>query len=289
MNGKDTPLKDGDEVSIIPAISGGFLSNEEIERYSRQIILPEVGGKGQKKLLNSSVLVVGAGGLGSPALLYLAAAGIGKIGVVDSDMVEISNLQRQVLHFTQDIGKPKTTSAKEKLKEINPHVDVEGFPVRITSENALKIISPFDVVVDSSDNFATRYLINDACVLLKKPLVEAAILRFEGQIMTIVPGKSACYRCLFPEPPPPGSVPTCQQAGVMGPIAGIMGCLQAIEVIKLILGEGELFTGKLQIIDLLNNVFHQVKVHRDPSCAVCGDNATINALFDYEEWCLRRG
>lgn len=288
LDGKNTSLKDGDEVSIIPAISGGALSEEEIERFSRQIILSEVGGKGQKKLLSSSVLVVGAGGLGSPALLYLTAAGVGEIGIVDSDVVELSNLQRQILHFTADVGEQKTASAREKLERINPDVKIKEFPIRITSENALDMISSFDLVVDGSDNFATRYLINDACVLLKKPLVEAAILRFEGQIMTIIPGEGPCYRCLFPEPPPPGAVPTCQQAGVIGPVAGVLGCLQAVEAIKLILGRGEHLTGKLQILDLLNNVFHQVKVRRDPSCAICGDNATIDSLFDYEEWCLRK-
>lgn len=288
LKGKDTELKDGDEVSFIPAIAGGALSEEEIERYSRQIILSEVGGVGQEKLLNSSVLVVGAGGLGSPVLLYLAAAGVGRIGVVDSDRVELNNLQRQIVHSTKDVGREKVESAKETLLRINPQIKVDTHGVRLSSSNALDIISSYDLVVDGSDNFATRYLLNDSCVMLKKPLVEAAILRFEGQIMSIIPGRGACYRCLFPEPPPPDAVPNCQQAGILGPVAGVMGSLQAIEALKILLGKGSFLEGKLLIVDTLNLIFHLVNVRRNPDCAVCGEKPEIHELIDYEEWCTRR-
>jgi adenylyltransferase/sulfurtransferase len=288
LKGKETELNDGDEVSFIPAIAGGGLNEGEIERYSRQIILSEVGGVGQEKLLNSSVLVVGAGGLGSPVLLYLAAAGVGRIGIVDSDKVELNNLQRQIVHNTKDVGKEKVKSAKETLLKINPQVRVETYGVKLNSSNALDIVSSYDLVIDGSDNFATRYLLNDSCVMLKRPLVEAAILRFEGQIMSIIPGKGACYRCLFPEPPPPDAVPNCQQAGILGPVAGVMGSLQAIEALKILLGKGSFLKGKLLIVDTLNLVFHLVNVRRNLNCAVCGDEPKIQKLIDYEEWCARR-
>lgn len=288
LKGKDTELNDGDEVSFIPAIAGGALSEEEIERYSRQIILSEVGGVGQEKLLNSSILVVGAGGLGSPVLLYLAAAGVGRIGIVDSDEVELNNLQRQIVHSTDDVGRKKVESAKETLLQINPQIKVETYGVRLNSSNALGIISSYDLVIDGSDNFATRYLLNDSCVMLKKPLVEAAILRFEGQIMSIIPGKGACYRCLFPEPPPPDAVPNCQQAGILGPVAGVMGSLQTIEALKILLGKGNFLKGRLLIVDTLNLIFHLVNVRRNPDCAVCGEKPEIRELIDYEEWCTRR-
>ncbi len=288
LKGKDTELNEGDEVSFIPAIAGGALNEEEIERYSRQIILSEVGGVGQEKLLNSSVLVVGAGGLGSPVLLYLAAAGIGRIGIVDNDKVELNNLQRQIVHSTKDVGRGKVESARESLLKINPEIKVDTYGVRLNSSNALDIISSYDLVVDGSDNFATRYLLNDSCVMLKKPLVEAAILRFEGQIMSIIPDGGACYRCLFPEPPPPDAVPNCQQAGILGPVAGVMGSLQAIEALKILLGKGSFLKGKLLIVDTLNLIFHLVNVRRKPDCAVCGEKPEIHELIDYEEWCTRR-
>lgn len=288
LKGKDTELNDGDEVSFIPAIAGGALSEEEIERYSRQIILSEMGGVGQERLLNSSVLVVGAGGLGSPVLLYLAAAGVGRIGIVDSDEVELNNLQRQIVHSTDDVGKKKVESAKETLLQINPQIKVETYGVRLNSSNVLGVVSSYDLIIDGSDNFATRYLLNDSCVMLKKPLVEAAILRFEGQIMSIIPGRGACYRCLFPEPPPPDAVPNCQQAGILGPVAGVMGSLQAIEALKILLGKGNFLEGRLLIVDTLNLVFHLVNVRRNPNCAVCGEKPEIHELIDYEEWCARR-
>ncbi len=288
LKGIKTELNDGDEISIIPAIAGGAFSEEEIDRYSRQIILSEVGGEGQKKILDSSVLVIGTGGLGSPALFYLVSAGVGRIGVVDSDKVELSNLQRQILHNTNDVGKKKVDSAEETLNKINPQTDIITYGIRLNSDNALEIISKYDLVIDGSDNFATRYLVNDSCVILKKPLVEAAILRFEGQIMTIVPDIGPCYRCLFPEPPPPGAVPSCQEAGILGPVAGIMGSLQAVEALKIILDKGKILKGKLLIVDTLNNSFHTVKLRKDPDCLICSEDPKIKELLDYEEWCTRR-
>ena len=264
-------------------------TEEQIKRYSRQIILPDVGGKGQEKLLRGSVLIVGAGGLGSPAALYLAAAGVGRIGIADSDEVEISNLQRQILHTTADIGKLKTTSAREKLVALNPDVEVTTHPVRLTSRNILDIIKDYDIIVDGSDNFPTRYLVNDACVMSNKPLSHGGIFRFDGQAITIIPGEGPCYRCLFPEPPPPGAVPSCQEAGILGAVAGIIGLVQANEVLKFILGKGELLVGKLLIFDALQTSFRTVKVPKASNCAVCGENPTVKELIDYEEFCqLRR-
>lgn len=261
------------------------LSESQIERYSRQIILPQIGGKGQEKLLNASVLIVGAGGLGSPCALYLAAAGIGKLGIVDSDKVELNNLQRQILHSTLDVSRPKVESARERIFGLNPEIKIIPYNIRLTSENILELIRDYQIVVDGSDNFPTRYLVNDACVLAKKPLVHAGIFRFEGQAMTILPGESACYRCLFPEPPPPGLVPSCQEAGILGAVAGVLGTLQANEVLKYILNLGYLLTGKLLVFNALDSSFRQVKVARDRLCPVCGEKPTLTKLIDYEQFC----
>jgi len=265
------------------------LKEDQIERYSRQIILPNVGGKGQEKILNSKVLVIGAGGLGSPCALYLGAAGVGKIGIVDSDKVELNNLQRQILHTTDRVGMPKVESAKIKLNSINPDIDVVVHNIRLTSANIMDIVKDYDIVVDGSDNFPTRYLVNDACVLSKKPLSHGGILKFDGQAMTILPGESACYRCLFAEPPPPGLVPSCQEAGILGAVAGVIGTIQANEVLKYILGSGDLLAGRLLIFSALESSFRQVKVPKDPKCPVCSKNPTVTKLIDYEEFCsLRR-
>lgn len=261
------------------------LRDDQIERYSRQIILPNIGGKGQEKLLTGKVLIIGAGGLGSPCALYLASAGVGKIGIVDSDAVELNNLQRQILHSTANVGKAKVDSAKERLNSINPDIEIIAHKLRLTSENILGIIKDYDIIVDGSDNFPTRYLVNDACVLSKKPLSHGGIFRFDGQAITIVPGQSACYRCLFPEPPPPGLVPSCQEAGILGAVAGTIGVMQANETLKYILGIGELLTGKLLVFNALDSSFRQVKVPRDPKCAVCSDKPIITKLIDYQEFC----
>ncbi len=264
------------------------LREDQIERYSRQIILPNIGGKGQEKLLNAKVLIIGAGGLGSPCALYLASAGIGTIGIVDSDKVEINNLQRQILHSNTNVGKAKVESAKERMVGINPDVKVITYNLRLTSENILDIIQDYDIIVDGSDNFPTRYLINDACVLSGRPLSHGGIFRFDGQAITILPHKSACYRCLFPEPPPPGLVPSCQEAGILGAVAGIIGTVQANEVLKYILEIGNLLTGKLLVFNALDSSFRQVKVPKDPKCPVCGENPTVTKLIDYEQFCSLR-
>lgn len=265
------------------------LREDQIERYSRQIILPDVGGKGQEKLLNAEVLIIGAGGLGSPCALYLASAGVGKIGIVDSDKIELNNLQRQILHSSGDVGREKVESAKVRLTAINQDVEIIPYKVRLTSENILDIIKEYDIVVDGSDNFPTRYLVNDACILSGKPLSHGGIFRFDGQAITILPGESACYRCLFPEPPPPGLVPSCQEAGILGAVAGVIGTIQANEVLKYILGIGTLLAGKLLVFNALDSSFRQVKVPKDPKCPVCGDKPTVTKLIDYEEFCsLRR-
>lgn len=261
------------------------LNEEQIERYSRQIILPGVGGKGQEKLLDAKVLIIGAGGLGSPAALYLACAGVGKIGIVDSDSVELNNLQRQIVHSTADVGRPKVESAAERLKGINGDIEVVPYNLRVTSDNILDIIKDYDIVVDGSDNFPTRYLVNDACVISSKPLSHGGIFRFDGQAITILPGESACYRCLFAEPPPQGMVPGCQEAGILGAVAGIIGTIQANEVLKYILGLGNLLAGKILIFNALESSFRQVKAPRDPECPVCGDNPTVTELIDYAEFC----
>ncbi|MFQ6059070.1 MAG: molybdopterin-synthase adenylyltransferase MoeB [Anaerolineae bacterium] len=263
----------------------GF-TEDQIVRYSRHIILREVGGMGQRKLLNSSVLLIGAGGLGSPAGLYLAAAGVGTLGIVDFDAVDLSNLQRQILHRTRDVGRPKTESARDTLVALNPDVTVIPHQVQLTSENALEVLEGYDVVVNGADNFPTRYLVNDACVLLGVPLVDAAIFMFEGMVTVFHPANGGpCYRCLFPTPPPPGEVPSCQEAGVLGVLPGIMGSLQALEAIKLLLGKGKPLIGELLLFDALEMEFRTVKLERDPACPVCGDHPTVTQLIDYEEFC----
>ncbi|MFH1655800.1 MAG: molybdopterin-synthase adenylyltransferase MoeB [Candidatus Omnitrophota bacterium] len=264
------------------------LREDQIERYSRQIILPNVGGKGQEKILNAKVLVIGAGGLGSPAALYLASAGIGKLGIVDSDKVELNNLQRQILHSTKDVGRPKVESAKDRLSGTNQDVGVIPYNMRLTSENILDIIKEYDIIVDGSDNFPTRYLVNDACVLSGRPLSHGGIFRFDGQATTILPGKGPCYRCLFSEPPPPGLVPSCQEAGILGAVAGVIGTIQANEILKYVLGLGDLLVGKLLVFNALDSSFRQVKVPKDPKCPVCGENPTVTKLIDYVEFCSLR-
>ncbi|MGD0884516.1 MAG: molybdopterin-synthase adenylyltransferase MoeB [Thermodesulfovibrionales bacterium] len=261
-------------------------TEEQLQRYSRHIILPEVGGKGQKKLLQSKVFIVGAGGLGCPVGFYLAAAGVGTIGIIDNDTVELSNLQRQIAHSTKTIGKLKIESAKATFEALNPDVTVVGMKERINKGNIFDLIKDYDIVVDGSDNFPTRYLINDACVMVKKPLVSGAILRFEGQVTTIMPGEGHCYRCLFEQMPPAGLVPSCQEAGVIGAIPGVVGSLQAIEVIKLILGKGDILKNVLLIYDALKTTFRRVKVPKNPDCPVCGNHPTITEIQDYDaEYC----
>ncbi|MBF0541132.1 MAG: molybdopterin-synthase adenylyltransferase MoeB [Nitrospirae bacterium] len=257
-------------------------TDDQIKRYSRHIILPEVGGKGQAKIAKAKVFMIGAGGLGCPVGYYLAAAGVGTIAIVDDDVVELSNLQRQIAHSTKTLGMPKVESAKATFETLNPDVNVIPLKLRISKDNILDLIKDYDIVVDGSDNFPTRYLVNDACVLTGKPLVSGAILRFEGQVTTIIPGKGHCYRCLFEEMPPPGLVPSCQEAGVLGVLPGIIGGLQAMEVIKLIIGKGEPLSGKLLIYDALKTTFRTVKVPKNPDCPVCGMNPTITELADYD-------
>ena len=262
------------------------LNNDEIRRYSRHLILPEVGLAGQKKICSTTVLCIGAGGLGSPIAMYLAAAGIGKIGIVDFDTVDFSNLQRQIIHGTDDVGRPKAVSAKETINSINPNVEVVIHNTRISAENALDLISGYDIVVDGTDNFPTRYLTNDACVLLKKPNVYGSIFRFEGQASVFAPHLGGpCYRCLYPEPPPPGMVPSCAEGGVLGVLPGIVGTIQATEILKLALGKGSSLIGRLLLFNALDMKFREVKLRRDPQCPLCGDNPTITKLIDYEMFC----
>lgn len=262
------------------------LNNDEIRRYSRHLILPEVGLSGQKKICSTSVLCIGAGGLGSPIAMYLAAAGIGKIGLLDFDTVDFSNLQRQIAHSTEDVGRPKTQSAAETIKGINPNVEVVLHNTRITSENALEIIGQYDIVVDGTDNFPTRYLTNDASVLLKKPNVYGSIFRFEGQASVFAPHLGGpCYRCLYPEPPPPGMVPSCAEGGVLGVLPGIVGCIQATEILKLALGKGTSLIGRLLLFNALDMRFRELKLRRDPECPLCGEHPTITTLIDYEQFC----
>jgi adenylyltransferase/sulfurtransferase len=262
------------------------LNNDEIRRYSRHLILPEVGLSGQKKICSTSVLCIGAGGLGSPIAMYLAAAGIGKLGILDFDSVDFSNLQRQIMHGTDDVGRPKTLSAKETIARINPNVEVILYNTRISSENALDLIRPYDIVVDGTDNFPTRYLTNDACVLLKKPNVYGSIFRFEGQASVFAPHLGGpCYRCLYPEPPPPGMVPSCAEGGVLGVLPGIVGTIQATEILKLALGKGSSLVGRLLLFNALDMKFRELKLRRDPRCPICGDNPTIKELIDYETFC----
>jgi MoaD family protein len=289
-----TPLKDGDTLSIVPSIAGGTaaveappatLSKEEILRYSRHLIIPEVGMEGQLKLKNASVALIGAGGLGAPLGLYLAAAGIGRIGVVDFDVVDFTNLQRQVIHGTKDVGRKKLDSAAESMLDINPNIQIDRYETALTSENALDILKDYDIVIDGTDNFPTRYLVNDACVLLGKPNVYGSIFRFEGQATVFAYQGGPCYRCLYPEPPPPGLVPSCAEGGVLGILPGTIGLIQATEAVKLILGIGEPLVGRLLLYDALAMRFRELKLRRNVECPVCGDYPTITKLIDYQEFC----
>lgn len=261
------------------------LTPEETARYARHLVLPEVGRGGQERLKAARVLLVGAGGLGSPSALYLAAAGVGTLGIVDPDAVDVTNLQRQILHGTHAIGRPKVASAKARLSDINPHVGIEVGAVRLTSGNALQIVSRFDVVVDGSDNFPTRYLVNDACVLAGKPNVYGSVYRWEGQLSVFAAAGGPCYRCLFREPPPPGLIPNCAEAGVFGALPGVIGAAQAMETIKLVMGVGESLVGRLQIFDALTWRWRELEIRRDPDCPVCGDRPTQAGLIDYEAFC----
>ena len=259
------------------------MTDEQIERYSRHIILKEVGVKGQKKLLNGKVLIIGAGGLGAPCAMYLAAAGVGTIGIVDADDVDLSNLQRQIIHATADVGKPKVQSAKETMNAMNPDVKVITYKMFVNSTNIRELIREYDFVIDGTDNFPAKFLINDACVLLKKAYSHAGIIRFQGQTMTYVPDQSSCYRCVFPTMPPKDAVPTCRQAGVLGVMGGVIGTIQATEALKYILGIGELLTGYLLTYDALTMTFRKIKIPRNKKCAVCSENPTITELIDYEQ------
>jgi molybdopterin/thiamine biosynthesis adenylyltransferase/rhodanese-related sulfurtransferase/molybdopterin converting factor small subunit len=312
---EQTTVKADDTVSIIPSVAGGAetalapvspkpqsgeggagtglhperelpeLTNEEIKRYSRHLIMPEVGVEAQKKLKASKVLCIGAGGLGSPAALYLAAAGVGTLGIVDFDTVDFSNLQRQILHGTPDVGRSKLASAKDKLNAINPNVKIELHETALTSANALELFAPYDVILDGTDNFPTRYLVNDACVLLGKPNAYGSIFRFEGQASVFATKDGPCYRCLYPEPPPPGLVPSCAEGGVLGVLPGMIGIIQATEAIKLIIGVGEPLVGRFLIYDALKMKFRELKLRKDPDCPVCGTHPTVTKLIDYEQFC----
>jgi adenylyltransferase/sulfurtransferase len=294
LSGSETPLSDGDTVAVIPAIAGGaddgdtrgpsVLTPEQVMRYSRHIIMPQVGPAGQRKLMDAKVLMIGAGGLGSPVAIYLALAGVGTLGLVDFDTVDLSNLQRQLLHQTEDVGRPKVESARDTLRAYNPNVKMVAHEAPITSDNAFEIISQYDIVVNGADNFQARYLVNDACYLLKKPLVDGSILLFDGQATVFVPGQG-CYRCLYPAPPPPGLVPSCAEAGVLGAMTGIIGSIQATETMKLILDIGQPLINRLLIVDALSMEFRQVKIRRDPTCPLCGDNPTVTELIDYDAFC----
>lgn len=315
LQGMATQVGEDDELSIVPSIAGGVgapprqtvplpppvsviephraeetnLTNDEILRYSRHLILPEVNLEGQKKLRAARVLCIGAGGLGSPLALYLAAAGIGTLGIVDFDVVDYTNLQRQIIHGTKDVGRLKMESAKATIADINPNVEVIGFEERFTSDNAMEIVKDFDIVIDGTDNFPTRYLTNDVCVLLGKPNVYGSIFRFEGQASVFWAEKGPCYRCLYPEPPPPGLVPSCAEGGVLGVLPGIVGCLQANEAIKLILGVGNPLIGRLLLFNALKMQFRELRLQKDPNCPICGPNRTITELIDYEQFCGIRG
>ena len=262
------------------------LSEDQVLRYARHIILPGIGGDGQRRLMGAKAVVIGAGGLGSPAAMYMAAAGVGTLGLVDFDRVDLSNLQRQLLHDTDDVGRPKVESASERLADLNPNVDVVAHETLLSSENAFDVLGGYDVVVDGTDNFPVRYLVNDACQMLGKPLVYGSIYQWEGQASVFLPGpETPCYRCLFPEPPPPGTVPSCAEGGVFGVLPGIIGSIQAVEAIKLILGAGESLVGKLLLYDALRNEFTTVKLRWDPDCPVCGKHPTVTELIDYEAFC----
>jgi sulfur-carrier protein adenylyltransferase/sulfurtransferase len=295
----DTPIKEDDEISIIPSIAGGAapeaelraasspdLSKEEIARYSRHLIMPEVGMEGQRKLKAASILLIGTGGLGSPLGLYLAAAGVGRLGLVDFDVVDHSNLQRQIIHGTKDVGRPKIQSAKDRLNDINPYVQIDTHELALQADNALGIVKDYDVIIDGTDNFQTRYLANDASVLLGKPNVYGSIFRFDGQASVFHPAAGGpCYRCLYPEPPPPGLVPSCAEGGVLGILPGIIGVIQATEAVKLIIGQGEPLIGRLLLFDALKMKFKELKLRKNPDCPLCGENATIKELIDYDQFC----
>ena len=317
-DGLNTPVKDADTIMIVPSIAGGsatepkavasgltgvtekrtsgeyardplaelpMLSNEEIARYSRHVIIPEVGMTGQRKLKAASVLMIGTGGLGAPLGMYLAAAGVGRLGLVDFDIVDASNLQRQIIHGTSDVGRPKIASARDRLEDINPHVEIETHETRLTSENAMRLLVNYDVIVDGTDNFPTRYLVNDACVLAGKPNVYGSIFRFEGQASVFWAERGPCYRCLYPEPPPPGLVPSCAEGGGLGVLPGIIGAIQANEAIKIILGAPDILVNRLLLFDAWRMRFRELKLRKNPECPVCGDNPTIKELIDYEEFC----
>lgn len=291
----DTKLQGSDTISIVPSIAGGAvgmaeaptatLTPEELSRYSRHIILPEVGVDGQLKLKQAKVILIGAGGLGAPLGLYLAAAGVGRIGIVDFDVVDASNLQRQVIHGTSDLGRKKLDSAADSIRDINPNVQVDKFDTGLTSQNALEILKDYDIVIDGTDNFPTRYLVNDACILLKKPNVYGSIFRFEGQASVFGYQDGPCYRCLYPEPPPPGLVPSCAEGGVLGILPGTIGLIQATEAVKIILGIGETLKGRLLLYDALGMRFRELKLRRDRDCPVCGDHPTVTKLIDYQQFC----
>jgi molybdopterin/thiamine biosynthesis adenylyltransferase/rhodanese-related sulfurtransferase/molybdopterin converting factor small subunit len=305
-----TAVRDGDTITIVPSIAGGSnagrrstparpggleekpeaaLSKQEVLRYSRHLIMPEVGMDGQLKLKQARVLLVGSGGLGAPLALYLAAAGVGRLGLVDFDAVDFTNLQRQVLFGTADVGRPKLEAARQRLADLNPNIQVDTYEARLTSENALEILRDYDIIVDGTDNFPTRYLVNDASVLLGKPNVYGSIFRFEGQATVFGYPGGPCYRCLYPEPPPPGLVPSCAEGGVLGVLPGIIGSLQAMETLKLILGKGEPLVGRLVLFDALQMRFRELRLRRNPECPVCGDHRTLTKLIDYEQFCGVRG
>lgn len=295
LDGLDSPVKQGDTLTIVPSIAGGALEvatgaevtlgSEEIARYSRHLIMPEVTLAGQKKLKQARVLLVGAGGLGAPLGLYLAAAGVGRLGIVDGDVVDSSNLQRQVIYTTDDVGTSKLAAAKKRLQGLNPFTDIVTYETRLSSENALEILADYDVVIDGTDNFPTRYLVNDASVLLGKPNVYGSIFRFEGQVSIFGAPDGPCYRCLYPEPPPPGLVPSCAEGGVLGVLPGIVGALQAAEALKWIIGVGEPLVGRLLRFDALKMQFREYKLRRDPNCPICGEHPSLTRLIDYDEFC----
>ncbi len=300
QSGLDTPVTDGATVMLVPSIAGGVvvealkqeaeedlpeLTNQELNRYSRHLILPEVGLTGQRRLKNARVLLVGAGGLGAPVSLYLAAAGVGHLGVVDFDVVDESNLHRQVIHGTRDVGRLKIASAADRIYDVNPRVNVETHEARLTSQNALEILADYDIIVDGTDNFPTRYLVNDACALLGKPNVYGSVFRFEGQASVFWAKEGACYRCLYSEPPPPGLVPSCAEGGVLGVLPGIIGCIQANETLKLILGGGDVLINRLLLFDAWKLRFREMKLRKNPECPLCGENPTIHELIDYEQFC----
>ena len=293
LQGLNTPVADNSEVMIVPAIAGGSdgdnigteLSNEEIARYSRHLLLPEIGVEGQKKLKAARVLIVGTGGLGAPLALYLAAAGVGTIGLVDFDVVDESNLQRQIIHSTRDVGRPKTASAKDRIKGINPHINVVTHNAMLTSQNALELFADYDIIADGTDNFQTRYLVNDACVFLGKLNVYGSVFQFDGQASVFGAKDGPCYRCLYPSPPPPGLVPSCAEGGVMGVLPGIIGTIQAAETIKLIVGGAKPLIGRLLLFDAWRMTFRELKLEKNPGCPVCGKNPSIHELIDYEQFC----